>query len=158
MTLPVLYRGFFQLGYVVHSLDGAMHTLRQRMGVTRWEVRELSAAAPAQRLGFAYVDELMIELVDIRPEEDTIYRAWRPESDEALRLHHLGYMIDSEAEWRDTLAHCEAAGFGVASAGEIPGKMDWHYADTVALLGHYCELIRYTSEAGKAYWANVPHN
>ena len=155
---PVLYRHFFQLGYVVRNLDGAMRTLRERMGVREWEVRHLPPSAPGRALAFAYVGEVMIELVDIRPEEDTIYRAWIPETDEGLRLHHLGYMIEDEAEWQAAIAQYEAAGFAPALVGGIPGRMQWYYSDTVAALGHYSELVRFTSETGKAYWANVPHN
>lgn len=158
MTTPVLYRNFFQFGYVVRNLDGAMATLRDRMGITRWEVRHLPSTAPGHALAFAYVNGLMIELVDIRPDEDTIYRDWIPEADDALRLHHLGYLIQDEADWQAAIAQYEVAGFAPALVGGIEGRMQWYYANTVAALGHYSELIRFTSETGKAYWANVPHN
>lgn len=155
---PVLYRHFFQLGYVVRDLDGAMRTLRDRMGVKRWEVRELPSDAPGRALAFAYVGGTMLELVDIRPERDTIYRDWIPQDDASLRLHHLGYLIDDEAEWRAAVAQFEASGFAAALVGGIEGRMQWHYADTVAALGHYSELVRFTSDAGRSYWADVPHN
>lgn len=156
--MPVLFRRFFQFGYVVRNLEGAMKTLRERMGVTRWQVNHLPATAPGRALAFAWVDGAMIELVDIRPEEVTIYRDWIPESDDGLRLHHLGYLIDDEAEWHAAIGQYEAAGFAPALVGGIEGRMQWYYADTVATLGHYSELVRFTSEAGKAYWADVPHN
>jgi hypothetical protein len=158
MTLPVLYRRFFQFGYVVRNLDGAMQTLRERMGVTQWQVNHLPATAPGRALAFAYVDDVMIELVDIRPQEDTIYRDWIPGTDDGLRLHHLGYLIEDEDEWHAAIAQYETAGFKPALVGGIEGRMQWYYADTVATLGHYSELVRFTSQAGKAYWANVPHN
>ena len=158
MPLPVLYRNHFQLGYVVRDLEGAMRTMRERMGVTQWEVRHLPESAPGRALGNAWVDGILIELVDVKPDRETIYHAWIPEDDEGLRLHHLGYLIDSEAEWRQAIAQFEAAGFTPALVGGAPGLMDWYYADTVAMLGHYTELVRYTSEAGKQFWAKAPHN
>jgi hypothetical protein len=100
----------------------------------------------------------MVELVDLRPGDDTIYHAWIPETDDAIRLHHLGFLIEDEAEWHARVQKYGQAGFEVAISGAIPGVMDWHYSDTVAALGHYTELIRFTTEAGKAYWADVPHN
>ncbi len=158
MPLPVLYRNHFQLGYVVRNLDGAIETMRKSFGVTHWEVRQLPASAPGRALGNAWVGDMLIELVDVRPERETIYHDWIPDSDEGLRLHHFGYLIDSEEEWRETIAGMEAAGIEPVLVGGAPGLMDWYYADTVKLLGHYTELMRFTSEAGKGFWANVPRN
>ncbi len=158
MAIPVLPRDFFQFGYVIRDLDGAMRTMRDKFGVTKWKVSQLPETAPGRTLAFAYVDGAMIELVDLRPGQDTIYHAWIPESNEGLRLHHLGYMIDEEADWNARIAQFEGAGFAPALVGGIPGRMQWYYSDTVATLGHYTELIRFTSEAGKAYWADVPYN
>ena len=158
MAIPNLARNFFQFGYVIRNLDGAMATMRDKFGVTRWKVSHLPDTAPGRTLAFAYVDGAMIELVDLRPGQDTIYHAWIPENDEGLRLHHLGYMIEEEADWNARIAQFESAGFTAALVGGIPGRMDWYYSDTVAMLGHYTELIRFTSEEGRAYWADVPHN
>lgn len=158
MTIPVLARSFFQFGYVVRDLDGAMCTMRERFGVTRWKVSPLPETAPGRTLAFAYVEGRMIELVDLRPGQETIYHAWIPEDPQALRLHHLGYLIEDEADWDASIAQFERAGFAPALVGGIPGRMAWYYSDTVAALGHYTELIRFTSEEGRAYWADVPHN
>jgi hypothetical protein len=158
MALPVLYRNFFQFGYVVRDIEGAIETMKRRMGVTEWKVNRLPPSAPGRTLAFAYVDGRMIELVDLRPGEDTIYHAWIPERDDEVRLHHLGYLIESEADWHGAIGQYEAAGFAPALVGGVDGRMQWYYSDTVATLGHYCELIRFTSEAGKSYWADVPHN
>lgn len=158
MTPPVLFRNHFQLGYVVRNLDGAIATMRERFGVAEWEVRHLPASAPGRALGNAWVDGILIELVDVKPETDTIYHSWIPDRDEDLRLHHLGYLIEGEAEWREAIAQFEAAGFAPALVGGAPGLMDWYYADTVAMLGHYTELVRYTSEAGRQFWAQAPRN
>jgi glyoxalase/bleomycin resistance protein/dioxygenase superfamily protein len=158
MKPVVLYRNHFQLGYVIRNLEGAMQTMRDRFGVKEWQVNHLPPSAPGRALAFAYVDTIMIELVDIRPEEDTIYRDWIPATDDGLRLHHLGYLIEDDEEWQATIRQFEDAGFAPALVGGAPNLMEWYYADTVATLGHYSELIRFKSEAGRAYWANVPHN
>ncbi len=158
MAFPVLYRDFFQFGYVVRDLEGAMRSLRDKFGIARWKIRHLPSTAPGRALAFAYINGVMVELVDLRPGDDTIYHAWIPETDDAIRLHHLGFLIEDEAEWHARVDKYAQAGFEVAISGSIPGVFDWHYSDTVAALGHYTELIRFTTEEGKAYWADVPHN
>lgn len=156
MTIPV-FHNHFQLGYVVRNLDKAVESMRDKLGVAKWQINPMPRAAPARALGFAYVQRVMIELIEARPEQQTIYRDWIPESDTAARLHHLGYMLETEEEWRSTIGQFEASGFGVALADSANDFFDYYYPDTVAHLGHYCELIR-LKPAGRAFWATVPHN
>ena len=156
MTIPVVFRNHFQLGYVVRNLDPAIEEMRGKFGVAKWQVNVLPKSAPARVLGFAYVQQVMIELIEARPERETIYRDWIPEFDAAARLHHLGYMIDSDEEWRATIGQFEGSGFRSALT-DSSDFFDYYYADTVAQLGHYCELIR-LKPAGRAFWANVPRN
>jgi hypothetical protein len=157
VRLPALQRDFFQFGYVVRSVEAAIGTMRDRLRVKNWQVRDLPATAPARRLAFAYLQDTMLELVEVAPDESTIYGAWVPEREEELRLHHLGYLVDGEAEWRVRLEAFADGGIGTALTGVTPA-MHWHYADTVALLGHYVETVHLTGEAGRAYWAEVPRN
>lgn len=157
MSIPVMPSDFFQFGYVVRSVEGAIRTMRDKMGVTQWQVNELPPGAPGRALAFAYVNDKMIELVDVWPDADSIYNDLIPDNDDELRLHHLGYMIEDEADWRVRIAQFEHAGFTPALVGGNSG-MEWYYSDTRAVLGHYTELIRFKSEAGRAFWANVPNN
>jgi extradiol dioxygenase family protein len=158
MTIPVVFRNHFQLGYVVRDIDAAIRVMTEKFGVGKWEVRRPSSkAAPARALGFAYVQQTMIELIDVDPERETIYRDWIPQGDGDIRLHHLGYMIDSEEDWHATVGQFEAAQISAALAGRIGDVLDYYYADTVAQLGHYCELVRLLP-AGRDFWANVPQN
>ena len=158
MNIPVLFRNHFQMGYVVQDIDRAISIMKDKFGVARWEVRHLPrGAAPAKALGFAYVQHVMVELVQVWPGEETIYHDWIPAEDGAARLHHLGYMIESNEDWCDTVAQFEAAGVPTALAGSSGNLIDYHYADTVQQLGHYCELIR-LRPAGRKFWSNVPRN
>ena len=158
MAAPVLFRDFMQLGYVVRDMEAAMQAMRGKYGVEHWKVRKLPPTAPAHILAFAYVGGMMIELIEVRPGEDTIYHSWIPEARDGARLHHLGYLLEEKSDWDARIAQYENSGFSPAIFGEVPGVMDWYYSDTVDMLGHYVELIRFTTEAGKAYWADVPEN
>jgi hypothetical protein len=158
VTIPVVFRNHFQMGYVVRDMDQAIANMRDKFGVSKWEVRHLPrGAAPAKTLAFAYVQQVMIELIEVWPGDTTVYHDWIPAEDHAAKLHHFGYMMESEEEWRDTIAQFEAAGVPAALTGSARGLLDYHYADTVSQLGHYCELIL-LSPAGRNFWANVPRN
>jgi len=157
MTIPVVFRNHFQAGYVVRDLDKAMAQMGDTFGVAKWQVRRLSPGAPSRALAFAYVQKLMIELIELWPDQDTIYHGYIPEIDNAARLHHFGYLIDSEEQWHETIAQFEAAGIRSALAGSSGDILDYYYADTVAALGHYCELVR-LKPGGKEFWAEVPYN
>ena len=158
MTIPVVFRDHFQAGYVVRDLDKAMANMRDKFGVAHWQVRRLPEGAPSRALGFAYVQTLMIELIELWPDQArSIYHDWIPDIDTQARFHHLGYLIDSEAQWYETIAQFEAGGIRPALAGGSGDILDYYYADTLAELGHYCELVR-LKPAGKNFWANVPHN
>jgi hypothetical protein len=157
MSIPLVLRNHFQMGYVVRDVNKAAATLRDHFGVTRWQIRRMPESAPSSALGFAYVQQTMIELVEARPSQDTIFRDWLPESDSAARFHHLGYMIDSEQQWRETIGQFEAVGVRAALAGSAGDLLDYYYADTVAQLGHFCELVR-LKPAGLNYFSQVPQN
>ncbi len=79
-----------------------------------------------------------------------------PDDGNALRLHHVGYMAKTEAEFQAAIAKFKADKFPTAIEGSIPGQLDFYYADTVPLLGHYTELV--CMKPGGTYFANVPHN
>jgi hypothetical protein len=157
MNIPLVFRNHFQIGYVVRDANKAAAYLREKFGIVKWQIRRMPESAPSSALGFAYVQQMMIELVEARPSQDTIFRDWLPRSDSAARFHHLGYMIENEEQWRETVGQFEVAGVPTAFAGSAGDLLDYHYADTVAHLGHYCELVR-LKPAGRDYFAKVPHN
>ncbi|TAL02172.1 MAG: hypothetical protein EPO08_07765 [Rhodospirillaceae bacterium] len=157
MNIPVLFRNHYQMGYVVRDMEKAIANLKEKFGVANWHVRSFGPEAPVVALGRAYVQRVMIELVQATPNEKSIYSDWIPASDSALRLHHFGYLIDSEEDWRQAIAQCEAAGCPAAMAGSAGEIVDFYYADTVAQLGHYCELIRLKIPS-EDYFAEVPRN
>lgn len=157
MSIPIVFRDHFQHAYVVRNLDKAMANFRDNYGVAKWQVMPMPEGSPVKVLGLAYVHNVMLELIEAVPGHDTIYRDWIPASDTAARFHHLGYLIDSEEEYLSTVKQFEAAGISAGMAGRAGDMLDFHYADTVAQLGHYCELV-HLRPAGQNYFSQVPHN
>ncbi len=157
MTIPMLFRNHFQLGYAVKSVDGALESLREKFGVRKWQVRQLPEASPIRALAWAYVKDMMIELVEVKPGHLPYYDDWIPESVSALRLHHLGYMVENEEEWQAVNKRFDDLGIQMAMDLELGNKLLSRYFDTVPLLGHYCEFVLLKPD-GKTFWADVPHN
>ena len=157
MSVPLIFRNHFQHAYVVRNLEKAMVPFRERCGVGEWQVMPLPEGSPVRAIGLAYVQNVMIELIEAVPGHETIYRRFIPESESAARFHHLGYLIEREEDYRAAVAQLEAAGWPAAYAGRAGEILDFHYADTFAQLGHYCELVHLRA-AGKGFFAQVPHN
>jgi hypothetical protein len=160
MSLALPIRNFFHAGYVVLNLEKAMAGMRQTFGVADWKVLPLPEGTPASAIGFAYVQDRMIELVelDLRQELMAIHRGFVPESDGEARLNHLAYMLDSEDELLSLVAHNEAAGLATAWLEPFGDIFSWYYyADTKAQLGHFTEFVC-LGPAGRDFLAAVPRN
>jgi hypothetical protein len=155
MTIPVLFRNHFQMGYVVRNMDKAIENLRSKFGVAKWRTLEMPPGEEVKCLGFSYVQDSMIELIEMRPGQEIFFKPWIPESDQAMRLNHLGYMMKSEEEWDSVSRQFEAAGFQIAVARSL-GDVRFQYYDTVAELGHYCE-ITYLGPTAKDFF-DAPRN
>lgn len=157
MMSPMLFRNHFQLGYAVRDVDEAIKNLGETFGVTKWQVLRLPVDAPGRALAFAYVSGMMIELVDVKPGQLSFYDNWIPDSKSAVKLHHFGYMVDSEEDWRRIEERFKDLGVAMVTDQEMGDILAFRYFDTVAELGHYCEYV-FLKPAGKDFWANVPHN
>lgn len=156
MTTPMMFRNHFQVAYVTRNIDACTAALGERFGLTKWQIMPMHPKAPVTRLGFAYAGEMLIELIEAVPGRNTIFRDWIPESEDGARLHHLGYMIDTEEAWAAAVGQYQAAGITLFS-DSMGDLLDFGYADTVAQLGHYCEIVR-LKPAGKDFFADAPRN
>jgi len=154
-----LFGGFFQLGYVVRDLEQAIAAYQDRFGTT--EFLEFTppdlpdgSKPPTRYIALAYIDEVMIELIDVAPENPGIYGHAIPDDPSAIVLHHLGYLVPDHTA---TLARLEAFGFRADLAGTAPGMLDYIYTDTRAQTGLYSEYI-HLHPGGEAFFGSVPRN
>jgi len=156
MTFP-LFAGHFQNAYVVEDMDRGIAYFRDSFGVAEWTVMDTAApGSPATAIAVAYTGDLMLELIQPSA-EPSLYRNWVPTGGSGMRFHHLGFLVQNDAEWQAALRNYDAHGYATAASGSVPDLMDYHYADTRAALGYYCELI-HLREGGKALFASVPRN
>jgi hypothetical protein len=156
MTPPLLLANHFQVAYVVRDMDKAIAAMGDKFGLARWQVLAMPQGAPAFRLGFARAQHLLVELVEADPEQKSIFRRWLPDTGSAARFHHLGYLVESEAEFEVAMGQFATSGVRTFR-GSSADLYDFAYADTVAELGHYCELV-HLRPAGKDFFSGAPQN
>jgi hypothetical protein len=157
MTISMLFKNHFQLGYAVKDIDKAIESLSEKFGLSKWQVRRLPEASPLRALAWAYVKDMMIELVDVKPGHLSFYDEWIPASESAVRLHHLGYMVENEEEWQSVKERFDNLGIPLVMDLELGNKLASRYFDTVQQLGYYCEFVLLKPN-GTKFWADVPHN
>jgi catechol 2,3-dioxygenase-like lactoylglutathione lyase family enzyme len=153
-----LFRKHFQLCYVVRDGAHAMTRFRDRLGIANWQVLDTRhPESPVSMIAMAYAGDLMIELIEPIVDRPSIYQNWVPTTRDAMKLHHLGFLVHDEAEWRNALDQLAANGYADAYSGSFGDMLDFHYADSTAELGHYYELIHLRPE-GEAFFAKIPRN
>jgi extradiol dioxygenase family protein len=153
----MLFKNLFHTGYAVGDVDKAIRSLGEKFGITEWKILRLPEDSPGRALAFAYAHDMMIELVAIKPGEVPIYNDWIPRDDSALRLHHLGYLVENQAEWRNVAVQFERLGVPLAIDAEMGDLLSYRYFDTTPLLGHYSEFVLMKPGA-QDFWDSVPRN
>ena len=159
--MTVLFQKHFQIAYVVRNLEAARARFARDFGIAEWDVMDMAALLGpghgTRFIGNAFAGDVMIELIEPDPDAETLFRDWIPEAEDGSRLHHLGFLVHSDAAYHSAIARMDAAGFPAAHSGSFGDNLDFHYADTTAQLGHYYELIN-LKPAGEQFFARIPRN
>lgn len=156
---PHLFGRFFQLGYVTRNLDAAIAGYQSRFGPTEFTVnvspaRPDGSLSPTRKIGLAYVDDVMIKIIEPEPSIATIYGDAIPKIDGPITFHHLGFLVDDHQR---TIDRMKALGYAIPMVGSFGDVLDYSYADTRADVGHYSEFIR-LGERGRQMFDAVPRN
>lgn len=152
-----LFAGQFQTAYLTDDMDRGLAYFRDKFGIQNWTIMNTAGpGAPANGIAIAYSGDVMVELIEPSA-EPSLYQNWLPAGGSGLRFHHLGFLVHSDREWKAAIRLFEDSGYPTAMSGTAEGLMDYHYADSTAILGHYCELI-HLQPGGEALFASVPRN
>ena len=85
---------------VVRDLDAASEVFHDQWGISKWCRLAMPEGQPLRKLALAYVQDLMVELIEPDPTMPSIDMDWIPASPAAARFHHPGYLIDGAEEFR----------------------------------------------------------
>lgn len=98
----------------------------------------------------------MFELFSPAGGADAVYRDFVvPGQPDAVRLHHVAHMIETQSDWDKVIASIDASGLATPLRGLYLDQAQFIYVDTRALIGHYTEFV-YLTEAGRGMFDNVP--
>src|SRR3546814_1637050 len=77
----------------------------------------------------------MIELIEPDPTGESLYRDWIPDAADGVRLHHLGFLVRSDADFRAAVAQLEAAGYPTAHSGSFgDNRSEEHTSELQSLM------------------------
>lgn len=148
--------GPMQLGYATTDLDHAMEIWAEDFNATKFFVREAApmaittASGPKTmelRLAFAYVNGLMIELIEPVGGDIETYAEVLPEEGFGTVLHHTAFLLNGDlSEWDDLRDWMSASGHPVVLEGAVEDQARFAYLDTRSRLGHHLEYIWWSKD------------
>lgn len=148
----------FQIAYATNDIDRAVALFGERYGVREFHRLEGPLRDGGRiRVELAWAGPLMVELMTASGPGSAIYMSRLPASDGfVLRHHHLGYLVQSAAEWDALMGEVARRGLSLAHESETEGLMRSCFVDAPEL-GHYLEYIL-PAPRGLALLEGVPAN
>lgn len=147
----------FQMAYVTNDMEKAHRLFRERLGIR--EFTRLEGETPEGgyiRADFAWVGSIMYELIAPEGPGSEIFTSLLPAGEGfAIRHHHLGYLVQNQAQWDAVFANAEKSGLEIVSRGS--NRLVEVCFVKVPELGHLLEYL-YASEAGMNFFNSVSRN
>jgi hypothetical protein len=147
----------FQVAYVTSDLARAKALFAERYGLKGYA--EMGGDDPATgdslNVALAWAGGTMYELIEAHGPAWGFYHSRLPAEGFAVRHHHLGYLLQSEAEWDALEAEIARQGRAVAFRAVMDGFMRAIYIDAPEL-GHYLEYIYPEADGVAFFGGQVP--
>lgn len=148
----------FQIAYVVADIGEGLAIAARRfampaMQVTRGSEIETGGGIAVCHFALAFAGDVQIEIIQPAGGEDHVYR--QMVAGRGLTLHHIGILLDEEADWDAVIAENRRDGTVMPAHGDFAGLMRYAYFDRRAELGHFVEVMQ-PSAAGATLFDAVP--
>jgi hypothetical protein len=148
----------FQIAYVVADIDEGVAIAARRFAlpttqVTRGSEIETGGGIAVCHFALAFAGGVQIEIIQPAGGEDRVYR--QMVAGRGLTLHHLGMLLDGDADWDAVIAENRRDGTAMPVHGDFAGLMRYVYFDRRAELGHFVEVMQ-ASAAGATLFDAVP--
>jgi hypothetical protein len=152
-----------QHAYVTTNVDEACQVLARQYGITKFyrpDVQQMTLDDGRQLTvhnAHAFVGSNWLEIIQPIAGDVALYRDWLPSGGGfALRFHHTGIRIPSEADLEAKLAEAKASGLNIVLSISV-GDIKVRYIDTSKALGHYIECL-YFPDLAKSPIPLIPQN
>ncbi len=150
-------RDHFQIAYNTNDMDRAVALFGTRYGIHAWQKLEGPMAGGGQvRMHIAWAGGVMYELIWAEGPGAEVFRAGLPETEFAIRTHHLGYNVPDEAAWTELLADIERTGRKIVHTTHVPGFLRAIIVEQPEL-GHFLEYIL-PEAGGVQFFETAPSN
>lgn len=147
----------FQMAYVTNDIDKARALFRDRLGIR--EFCRLEGELPGGgyiEAEFAWVGTLMYELICAEGPGAEIYTGRLPDTNDfVIKHHHLGFLVQNQAQWDAVQADVARNNWRIASRGTNP-LVEVCFVEVPAL-EHYLEYL-FATPAGLSFFDNVPRS
>ena len=143
--------------WVTNDLDRAVEVFSNRYGVSTFSFIEASTPAGGHiRVAFAWAGGQVLEIIAATGPGFDFYNEMLPDEGFAIRFHHLGFLIESEEEWRNLEQELRETEWPITHSVLTGDFIDAYYIKAPEL-GHYLEYVR-PFPAGNHFYNEVPQN
>lgn len=148
----------FQIAYATNDIERAKALFQQQLGITEFRCLSGQLADGGHiHVELAWVGNTMYELLTASGEGSELYMRQLPADDFAIRHHHFGFLIHSEAEWEALQQKIVTENWHMPSLSHTVGFMRSCFVEC-PVLGHYFEYL-WPEPAGLAFLEQqVPAN
>jgi hypothetical protein len=146
----------FQVAYATNDIERSCAVFKERYGIK--DFRRLEGPLKAGgyiRVELAWLGGVMYELMYAHgPGSDFVTSILPQDTSFAMRPHHLGYLVNTAAEWAAVEKEIRDSGRRILNVTDAPGFLKAYIVETPEL-GHHLEYI-FPEPAGVAFFEAVP--
>ncbi len=151
----VLRSDHFQIAYVTNDLEQAAAVFSERYGIAAFYGMEAEHPEGGSiKIKLAWAGGVMFELIEAKGPGTQFYTSRLPEDRFAIRHHHLGFLVNSMADWTALIDELAQKNMPIVFEGHTEGFMRFCYA-YAAEVDHYLEYFL-LEQAGIAFFQSVP--
>ena len=141
--------------WVTNDLERALEILRGRYGIRNFSFIEGDSPEGGHiKVAFAWAGGQVLEIICASGPGFGFYNEVLPDGEFAIRFHHLGFLIEDDAAWRQLEEELRESGLPIVFSTVTGDFIDAHYIKAEEL-GHYLEYVR-PFGAGDKFYDAVP--
>jgi hypothetical protein len=141
--------------WVTNDLDRALEVFNTRYGVGEYSFLEGPSLEGGHiKVAFAWAGGQILEIICATGPSFAFYNEVLPEGEFAIRFHHLGFLVEDEAGWKQLEGELQDGKWPIAYSTLTGDFIDAYYIYAPEL-DHYLEYVR-PFEAGNHFYNAVP--